>query len=299
MASDEAAWLWRINAGMISDMTLRSILLASLAALASAGAASAAAQDIVVQAPQQLDPPKARRFVGQVSRAVDGQLVRLREPVCPAVIGLKDESARAIERRIGELARSVGAKVAADADCQHNLVVMFPANANAFMAEARARRPAWFEGLGRAEVERIAGTGAVRSWALTSLRNDDGQDPPATGFRFGGRSMIVRDASILRRSTLRQVEMSFLLIERIEAEGLTVNQLAAYALMRGLTRTDVPLESPAPTILTLFDPTVAQEETDLTAADRAFLTALYESDPRDDALRVRARIAAKLAGPTP
>jgi hypothetical protein len=62
-------------------------------------------------------------------------------------------------------------------------------------------------------------------------------------------------------------------------DGMTVNQLADYATMRGLAKTKgVSGNADYGTILNLFDPDAAHQ-LELSNFDRAYLTAIYSNTP--------------------
>ncbi len=297
MRPDEAAWP---AGGLADNGAAMKTYFAALPLVLLSASAFAQGQDIVVQGQRALDPPAAREFVARVSRATDGQLARYRDAICPVVVGLPQEQARTVERRIRALAAEVGARADPDSDCPQNLMILAAANLDAFYAEARLKKPEWFTGVPRAEVLRVgAEAGPVRNWSATSLRNDDGADPPAGVLGLGGRSMIVREASILRRPVQQQIDMSFVVFQRSALEGLTLNQIAAYAVMRGLTRTDVPQNPATGTILSLFDPAASPRPEGLSDADMILLKALYSGDGRDSAQTERGRIAARLSKAQP
>jgi hypothetical protein len=242
---------------------------------------SAAAQDvpskpeqddgIVVQGQREIPPAVARRYVGEISASVDGQLTRFSQPICPTVIGFADQYNSIVERRIRTIAREAGAEVAAE-NCSGNLVIMIANDADALVKELRAKRPAIFEGVNEMDLKRAFRDGPVHAWNTVMLLNEDGQQ-----MRSG--TMTVRSASILNLPTQQAITGSMIVIDDDATLGKTLTQLADYVAMRALAGALPPRKDvPADTILTLFDAAAATPRT-LSAVDRSYLRGLYDTSP--------------------
>lgn len=255
------------------------VAMAGFASILAIGAA--AAQDapqkpeqddaIVVQGQLEVPPKVARRYVGEISAGVDGQLTRFNLPVCPTVIGLADEYAAIIARRIRAVARDTGAKVAPEG-CRGNLVVIFAKDADALVKDMRAKTPGIFEGVDDTDLKRAFRDGPVHMWNVTEILNEDGQRP-------GNGAMNVKTASILYRTTQQAITGSMIVLDHEATIGKTLTQIGDYVAMRALAGALPPREGvPADTILTLFDP-ASTTPPQLSAVDRSYLRGLYKSNP--------------------
>jgi len=244
--------------------------------------------DIVVEG---VSPADARQYVSQITDTSQGQVARFQAPVCPVVVGLSDETNRKISARIRDTARSLGASVAPER-CDANLVVLVTDDASRSLAELRRAKNDSFDGLSSSEIDALtAETSPVRSWAVASLRNEDGERIYQQDDRNQPRSMRVKSASIFRRATRLDIDGSFIMIERPAVAGKTVAQIADYAAMRGLARTRVPKASSPASILTLFDGAPTRQAPGLTWSDRAYLQALYRFSGRESVSEARSRLA--------
>jgi len=266
-------------------------MIAILALIGAPVTAHQSNPDIIVEAPANVSPDDARQHVSQITETSQGQVTRFQTPVCPVVVGLSEETNRKISARIRETARSLGASVASE-QCQANLVVLVTDDANHSLAELRRAKSDSFDGLTSSEVDALAvETSPARTWAVASLRNEDGERVYQQDDRNQPSSMRVRSASILRRATRLDIDGSFIMIERSAVSGKTVAQIAAYASMRGLARTRVPKAGSLASILTLFDATQGRTAPGLTWSDRAYLETLYRFSGRESVSEARSRLS--------
>lgn len=261
---------------------MRTAFRLGLAGLASALAiGSADAQDapqeaeqedsIVVQGQLEVPPKVARRYVGEISAGVDGQLTRFSLPLCPTVIGVADEYAAIIARRIRAVAAEVGAKVA-PVGCRGNLAVIFAKDADALVKDMRAKTPRIFEGVDETDLKRAFRDGPVHMWNATEILNEDGQRPTSS-------TMNVKTASILYQTTQQAITGSMIVLDDDATLGKTLTQIADYVAMRALAGALPPRQGvPADTILTLFDP-ASTAPPQLSSVDRSYLRGLYNANP--------------------
>ena len=143
----------------------------------------------------------------------------------------------------------------------------------------------------------IAAPGPVRSWTVTTLRNEDGQEVdydipgPRTGTIYRG--------STAAPEMQQTIALAVGLIDWPALIGKDATQIADYAVMRTLAKTrPMPAGGRVDTILALFDDPQAPKE--LSEADLAYLTALY-SIPRPEYSRRQIGVIAagvKKAGET-
>lgn len=261
-------------------------MAASILAVGSAAAQETPGDDVTVTGQREIPPEVARRYVGEISAGVDGQLTRFNVPVCPIVIGIADDYAGIIARRIRAVAREAGAPMA-DENCRGNLVVMFAKDADGLVKDMRAKTPRLFEGVNDVDLKRAFRDGPVHAWNTVQLLNEDGQ-------RQTGAMMTVKSASILYLPTQQAITGSMIVLDHEATLGKTLNQLADYVAMRALAGALPPRKDvPADTILTLFD-AAGTAPRELSAVDRSYLRGLYTTNPMMKGTMARGRISRQI-----
>ncbi|WP_158703094.1 hypothetical protein [Allosphingosinicella vermicomposti] len=279
------------------------MLFAAISALLAVQTPPPASDDIVVTG-QRLTADSARRYVTEITRPVDGQLPRFRQPVCPAVIGLPDEHAAALVARVRKVASHVRIPVAPEG-CGANLRVIVVDDAPQFMSELKRQKPEFFAGMLNADVDRLmADQGPVRAWTVTQVQNEDGHvfaatksgqsvfdraskdrvssgDEPAGSASNmprpdgGSGTMRIRSASIIKETTLQAMLDSYVVIESGAVTGKSTTQLADYVTMRAIGGAIPPgKDMVVDTILTLFED-ARETPISLRASDLAYLKSLY------------------------
>lgn len=250
--------------------------------------APAPADDSIVVTGQRDRAEAIRAFIEGVTVASDGQIAAFHEALCPASYGLPaahNDVLSALIRAAGERA---GIRVARPG-CRPNVVVIVADNGGSLVSLLRRRRPALFAALDGRELRALADSaGPVRSWQIVEPRGADGR--PMTKVSFlqigGGAPIYIGETrqltgvipSLTARPTRQDLTLSLIVFDLAAIEGLSLRQLADYAAMRTLARTD-PAAAPAPgrTILSLFADRAAGlvPATSLTRWDEAYLAALY------------------------
>jgi hypothetical protein len=276
-------------------------MLAFVAApVAVAGQAKNDDKDIIVDGRQTVARAQARAFVEQISVRTDTQLARFHQPVCPLVSGLPEPYAEMIASRVRDDALAIGLQIAKKRRCNANLIVVFVPDGGAWVKAVRSMRPGWVEGLSKPDVDKLTEPAPVRAWSVTSLRNDIGGAlyiPPAGEGLEDKPVLRVILPSLVRESTRRDTEASFVVLDQAATIGLTLRQIADYVAMRGLALTRPPVPgSSVPTILSLFDAGSSPKPDALTEADIGYLQALYEGKGYETVLVERSRIVRRLAG---
>lgn len=223
-------------------------------------------------------PPSGKEVVEQareVSRVGRYQLYeealpRFEAPLCPAVFGLRDSYASAIVARIRANATQLEIPAAPDG-CTPNLLVAFMRDSRTFLAEFERKRPEMFHQIAASERDELLRQSApVRVWTNIGLRWT-GNGPPPIGWpraRPSVRGQLARPAMPEARDILSAV----VLFDEEAVVGMTLEQLADYATMRGLSHTrPANGDEPLATILAMFS-----DGTDrLTPFDIAYLRSLY------------------------
>lgn len=263
-----------------------------LAVAASAlSASSACAQEtpgdeVTVTGQREIPPQIAQRYVAEISAGVDGQLTRFNLPVCPTVVGIADDYALIIAKRIRAVAREVGAPLAGE-NCRGNLVVIFARDGDALVKDMRAKTPRIFEGVNDVDLKRAFRDGPVHAWNVTEILNEDGQRPT-------GPTMTVKTASILHLPTQQAITGSVIVLDHEATLGKTLNQIGDYVVMRALAGALPPRKDvPADTILTLFD---AKDNVppQLSEVDRSYLRGLYKTNPTMKGRVAKGRISRQI-----
>jgi hypothetical protein len=229
-------------------------------------------QGITVTGERPAAPAIVRGYVRQISPNVNGQLPRFHDPICPEVIGMSDRYAQIIMRRIRTVAAGAGIKVAKE-KCHPNLVLMFASSSDDLVKAMRSKVPWIFDGVINADLQRAYESGPVHAWVNTETHNE--YDMPTSA----GGTMKILAGSRIRMPVQQVILSSVVAIDQDEVPGRTLNQIADYAVMRGLAGARPPKQGiDADTILTLFDAN-GTPPLEATSMDRSYLAGLYRTQP--------------------
>lgn len=237
-----------------------------------------AGQDVVVTGTLEREQ-EIRDFVGALTAQVPmtGQLARFEDAICPAAYGLSGAAREAVVNRMRLVAAYVGLRVA-DRGCRANVLLMVTRDKAAFLRRLASRYPQFFDEEENSPRLVTAQPGPVSAWHATIALNADGQ-PMAVQGGFGV-NRTTRPQSRVAASARPAFTAAAVVVEAEALTGLTTTQLADYALMRGLARTDphrLTAGSP-PSILSVIEaPADAQVPVTITRWDLGFLRGLYAS----------------------
>jgi hypothetical protein len=217
----------------------------------------------------------------------DDPLARFEQPLCPGIIGLEVDGARAMVARIRENAARLGVRTAAEDSCSANLIVIFLADGQDYLQRLSHDRGYLFDSLTRHDQEELlAREGPARAWLTTETRTRDGMwvgerenlaDLPMAGM-WSAHSLIYVP-------TRQDITAAMVLIDRDAMAGRSIIQLADYATLHGLADF-VPAAAPeTPTIQRLFSDGPGDAVAGLSAFDLAYLERLYSSIPNLPAAR--------------
>lgn len=208
-------------------------------------------------------------------------LPRFWAPVCPGVAGLKTDYAEAmVERMRGTIARL---KIPlAKENCAANLIAAFTGDGKALLADLKRDRPEIFHLLSPSEqAELLTDAAPVHVWNNIALRWTGAGAPPAHGLKASVWGQLNRNAM----PESYDIVGALVVFDRDAVKGLTVDQLADYATMRGLSHTRPPSGGqPMATILSLFDGGGGSPDR-LTDFDAGYLRSLYWSVPNASAAK--------------
>lgn len=276
----------------------------ALAALPVSLSGTAAAQsgDAIVVTGEPQNPETIRRFVEAAgSRTLGGQIPRWGGAICPQVTGLRDELNEYIRQTVIAVAQTAGVS-AAGANCEPNLTVAFLADPAEFVETLRERRPAHLASLDLHERAALAASDApALSWGVGEMRTRDGRlvgmidRQQLQTDSDQNRAAQTTDASRISNALRADFTNVYLLIDLDRLDGVTMQQLSAFAAMQGLAAPDTarPIE-PAVTILNLFHQR-AEAPADITDWDIAYLRGLYGAEPAQAAPLHKSAIAERMA----
>ncbi|MBH5321932.1 hypothetical protein [Aurantiacibacter sediminis] len=264
---------------------------------------SAAAQDtgqdsddqvIIVEGTVEVDGTEARRQARDITAergSTANPLARFRRPICPGVWGLSQENAELIANRIYDNAERIGLEINDTPECDANLWVIFVDDPESTFADLEEENGWMVRDLQPSERNAVTDqTGPVRAWSVASTRTEDGT-PINTGFDAAGANLENRmnpnaggspiapttNMSRLRTAIRRDLDQSFVLIQRSAIADLDALAVADYATMRTFARTEEPSQSGTySTVLSLFQDDSAPDR--ITAFDISYLRSLYTGD---------------------
>ena len=261
-------------------------MLVGLALLAPASAQNrpppTQPSEIIVEGTRNREREVAK-FVDALTQArAMGQISRFEEDVCPEVMGLAANQNEKVAARIRRVAAAAGISVGKD-KCKPNLFVVVAEDKEKMV---KALREKWADPLGdRVRVPKESGPAVALH--LEGRLDSDGipagvkQDEGSGQSGYYVTEKASSDASWRIKPGSRPHFLATALIVEEEAlAGLTTIQLADYAAMRLLARTDPSRleKSAAPTILNVLEAPMGSEvPLTMTQWDFGFLKALYGS----------------------
>jgi hypothetical protein len=278
--------------GQVSRVTrIRGLALGCAAAASFALSPAAAAPEApqpgargeIVVTGVRTSPRQIERFVAALTPApVRGQVPRFEETVCPEAMGLTPQHNKAVAARIRSVAAAAGLDLG-KAGCKSNVFVVVAQDRNAVVKQIRRK---WADPLGdRPQDPKASDPAAVLH--LEGLLDADGIPAGVKGNEDGrgGYYVVVSTSGTSRIRPLSRPHFlaAAMVVEPAALTGLTTMQLADYAVMRLLARTDpARLEtSAAPSILRALEAPIGGEvPVSLTHWDFGFLKALYASGER-------------------
>jgi hypothetical protein len=213
----------------------------------------------------------------------ESQYPRWADRICVLVGGFPRDGAQFIADRIGEVARSLKLD-AGPPGCSPNIFILATDNPAKLIAGLRLKRQGMVSGQDSAVIARIQqGHDAVRWLGSTTISgafgapmqdsafNSNGHAAPQTSSYDGGSRLTARTQTFLTRETI--------VVDGNQIDGVSFGQLADYLAFVALAQLNPHAATPGvDSILSLF-PRGNQAPAGLTAFDKAYLTALYRSDP--------------------
>jgi hypothetical protein len=257
--------------------------------------------------------PEFVQLRGIESARID-QLGRWQSSICPETRGLPAASGELVSRRVLTLAREVGAPTQRAGRCRTNVEILFTANPAQELSYVAKNEP---ELLGYPPQGRNALTsfdGPIRAWYATRTRSyavissdvgdpqlglltpasPDVASPPPLQSPLDAPGDLVRGmaGSHLKNGVVSEFVNVLIVVDRNQVRDDTLAEIADYVAMLALTRTSIRGCSQLPSVIDLLSPDCgfAREPHGLTAADTAYLRALYASDLEAKASLARGEI---------
>lgn len=248
---------------------------------------------------RKIDQAEARREANDFVRRAgvangDNPVARWVTPVCPRVLGIQDEYAAIVERKVRAIATKADIKTA-PLPCKTNIVISFTTDAKAVTQRIATKSPRRLAEVPiPARPKLLKGDAPVRWWYTTQVIGADGMgttgdSPPSnSGTAEGGGSSLSLGAptvqafssSIIRTQAVRALRSATVIVDVNLATGVPLDAVASYAAMVAFAEL-IPNENPMPnSILGLFGKTSGFNGP--TDWDITFLRTLY-SIPHDRA----------------
>ena len=281
---------------MLARFPVRRVVVAVLAMAAYSAPLRAEAEappgdDIVVQGAREKEAEVVRGLARDITAnpPVDKPVPRFLEPVCFGATGIARAPGLTFVERMTENARLAGTKLGGEG-CNPNVLVAFVGDGAEQIRKVRKEQPGIFTSIADWEIKRaLAEPGPVKVLSSFETRSESGEviDPEQPTNKLGTGSRI----SLPVQSALVAVVV---LIDRRQALGKTLQQLADYATLRALATTRPSAGSAGfetRTMLSLFAGEDPPQE--LTEFDRAYLRALYATPPNARAATLASAVAAE------
>ncbi len=250
----------------------------------SASPQSTTVAPVIVPGKVKRTPALEKQVHGYVNTVLahtpERRVMSWRDPICPLVGGLPTEQGEYMLARFSEVMQEVGAPIAPET-CHVNLFVIVTDQPERLL-EAWYRHDPGMYGAARPRAIGvfIETRRPVRAWYNAHLGKAGGIPFAVSTGTYGTTIQNNHvDNSRLTRNDELDADSVLVVIDARRLQGIKLQQVADYALMIGLTEIDPDARfADAPTILNLFEKDAPQED-GMTAWDKAFLAAIYHSDP--------------------
>ncbi|MGB6307778.1 MAG: hypothetical protein WBF89_08285 [Steroidobacteraceae bacterium] len=238
-------------------------------------------------------------FVRAVTRssgsADEDSLVRWNAPICLLVAGLGAEDVKVVSARLSQIGSFAGAPLARS-PCQANFIVVATSEPDRVLDAWYARDSHLFGDAPPAHIRQFL-EGSQSRPVLVWYNVDSGRK---AGMRNGHfvPSDTQGDSSSFNAHAVLGFSSIVAIIDTQRTAHATLDQLAAYVAMTGLTQVDLDADlGSAPSILRLFAPSAESHPSGLSTWDTAFLRALYRSNPtsRTQRFEIAERVAHDLS----
>jgi hypothetical protein len=215
------------------------------------------------------------------------QIAHWKDQVCPVVLGIDPGQAAFIEKRIGDVARTVRLRPGGS-NCLSTLAIVITPDPSGFVAEMLRTYPITLRTDGWDRLKRfVQSTRPVRWISVT--------DECGYGCGMGSR---------IRRETSPSLAAMLVVVDATQLKGITVAELSDYVALIALSNPNDRATTHPNSMLALFDgPKVAGTPYELTDFDRSFLATLYhepvDRNANDQRAMIRSQMERSLRKPPP
>lgn len=263
------------------------------ASASPASAQESSAPTITIEARKRRDllEHQISHFVSSITiNSFDESLATWKARICPLVAGLRRDMGEFILARLSQDVGDAGAPLGSPSCRSANLFIVFTPYAKALLHKWWARYPRTFNtDRGTGVLRHLIDTDqAVRVWYNAFSGCAEGQGTLKLGNASNGSvALSCRVPGIGTRiswqdgAVLRNIESVIVVVDSTRLAHVNIGQLTDYIAMMSLAQIRVKLApSDTPTILRLFSDAGAARLPGLSSWDRAYLHALYHTDPR-------------------
>jgi hypothetical protein len=206
----------------------------------------------------------------------EDSLVRWNSPICLLVAGLAAEDVKLVSARLSQISSSSGAPLARS-PCQPNFIVVATSEPDRVLHAWYARDRRLFGDAASAQIRQFLESSQsrpVRVWYNIDLGRKSG----TRNGHFIPSNARAESSAFVGNAAFDFLSV-FAIIDTHRMEHTTLDQLADYVAMAGLTRVDLDAGlGSAPSILRLFAASRENQPSGLSSWDAAFLKALYQSN---------------------
>lgn len=222
---------------------------------------------------------RVQAFVRTITRntgfADNESQIRWNRPICFLAAGWSGEDRSSVLARLSQISAAVGAPLAGKG-CTPNFVVVLTAEPEQVINAWYAKNKQLFGNASPLQISHFLDstrTRPVRAW-----RNIDIGRVATTRFGHFVPSNSNADPSPFAGNSPMGFLSAFEIIDATRTAGIDLQQLSDYLAMMGLSNIDIDVDvGDAPSILQLFSP-ARSIAPGLSDWDRAYLTALYQTD---------------------
>ncbi|MBV9549500.1 MAG: hypothetical protein JO256_07490 [Alphaproteobacteria bacterium] len=251
-------------------------------------------ETIYSEADRQKDELLSRKFVTSLlapSLNLEGQFSRWKQPLCPRVFGMTPLTAYVVERRIRDVALTVGAPLDRADPCRPNVVIAVTPEPQA-MLDALVAKDHWL--FDAAPLRELKVHYPVQAWYEGLYRDYNGVSHLDVPWELLCPSCLTPPPTPVNDTRLRlgvQPEMgtATILVDANAVNGLTLGTLGDYLALMALAQTPANGRcQPAPSIANLFLTDCGNDlhTTGLSEADLAMLTSLYQTPDEPEKLQM-------------
>jgi hypothetical protein len=207
----------------------------------------------------------------------EDSLVRWNSPICLLVAGLAAEDVKLVSARLSQISSSSGAALARS-PCQPNFIIVATSEPDQVLKAWYARDSRLFGDAASAQIRQFLESSQsrpVRVW----YNIDPGRKSGTRNGHFIPSNTRAESSAFVGNAAVDFLSV-FAIIDTRRTEHTTLDQLADYVAIAGLTRVDLDADlGSAPSILQLFAASGENQPSGLSSWDAAFLKALYQSNP--------------------